>query len=144
MRKNILNVALGIVVGFAISPLAYTVYSTFLPTPGGVVELNSSTLNSAAMVMELLSSNSDIMQRFAHYQEGHEGYPETMLCPECSGNRHIVDHQAQTEPYNEPTTRLAQVYDDAEEVNMTMRSILLSLLIQQDSLRMSLDRYRNE
>lgn len=144
MRKTILSVALGIVVGFAISPLAYTVYSAFLPTPGGVVEMNSNTLNSAAMAMELLSSNSDIMQRFAHYQNGHEGYPETMLCPECSGNQHIVDHQEQTEPYNEPTTRLAQVYDDAKEMNLAVRSILQSLLIQQDALQLSLERHRNE
>ena len=143
MRKHILGFCIGIVLGFLATNLLYILYCVFLPTPGDIVSMNSATLNDVARVSEILHENSDLMSRFAHYQVPHDDVPY-MLCPECSDNvfiSPIVDYGSER---NSPHTTIIEVYDDALEMHNAISAIKVSLLVQQETLRKSLERHRNE
>jgi len=151
LRSNVIRFlwiwGFGCIVGtmltfFIISPLTYSVYSLYVPTPGNVVALNSDTINKAAIVSDLLHRNSDLMGRYSHYTTPHPPGKETLFCMECSGSTVYSDEVVLDEPVDDSSMKLSQVYADATEINKAVATIIQSLSIQHETLSMNLEKLR--
>lgn len=129
---------------FVISPLTYSVYSLYVPTPGNVVALNSDTINKAAIASDLLHRNSDLMGRYSHYTTPHPAGKETLFCMECSGSTVYSDEVPLDKPTDESSMKLSQVYKDATEINKAVICIIHGLSIQHQTLIANLKRLREK
>ena len=144
IKHKAITLCVGFVLGFAISPLSYSIYSLFVPTPGNTVALNSDTINQVAKACDLLHRNSDLIGRFSHYILPHPPNIVTMLCPECSGAAEHQDDTVLPAPVDDSKTKLSHVHADSQEVNGGVRRIVQSLSIQYHTLKMNLDRLREK
>jgi len=100
---------------------------------------NTGSMNGLGQVSELLYENSDLMQRFSHYTDGHPR--KVMVCPECSvGEESIFGPEEIT--VDEDTHVDQSLVEDGLEVKQGIDRIRTSLLNQNQTLSYTLKRLR--
>lgn len=129
MRKHILGVGIGIVLGFAISPTTRVLLEVFVPLPASISVKNTEIINKVGQISDQLYVNSDIMQRFSHYVNDNHS---TMLCPECSGAKTPAPSGDFT--HTSSMDGLSSLGADAKEIDSAMNRIISSLTNQHVTL----------
>ena len=102
---------------------------------------NTATIDKVGLASQLLYENSDLMQRFSHYTDGHQ--KKVMMCPECSvGETSLLgDEEFSAGEDTRPDQSLLQ---DASEITRSIERMCSSLLIQQDTLTHTLQSLRQQ
>ena len=136
--RRAFRLAAAVVAGFAISPVGLMLWNTLGASPREIKDRNTEIVEAQAAVAALLTENTDLMLRLAHYVNRHP-VKGGVMCPICSADDlHPIDWDTkpdipQPPPICLPDT-LAQLRADADEIHAAAESTLYSLMLQKNTL----------
>ena len=102
---------------------------------------NTVSIDKVGVASELLYENSDLMQRFSHYTDGH--HEKVMLCPECSVGEKSIFGEEEV-PLHEDSRPDQSLLKDAYEISQGIERMCSSLRVQKESLSYTLQRLRKQ